>query len=83
MYDHTGKKAYRGGPQKPKFGVNQERFKKVALSKTTGKCHVCGDIRHYVRECKERKSGNNDVNVVDETTDMVAHVQMDDTTLIA
>lgn len=60
----AGKKACRGGPQKPKLGVNHERFKKVASSKRTGKCHVCGDTGHYARECKERKSGNNELNVV-------------------
>lgn len=36
---------------------------------------MCGDIEHSP-ECKERKSGTNDVNVVDvdETTKIVAHL---------
>lgn len=44
---------------------------------------MCEDIGHYASKCKERKSGNNDVNVVDETTKMVAHIQIDDATLVA
>nr|GEY64624.1 copia-like retrotransposon [Tanacetum cinerariifolium] len=50
-----------------------------------GKCHVCGDNGgHYARECKLRKSGNDDVNVVNgEIADYVARVHLDDDNFVA
>ncbi|GKC05442.1 copia-like retrotransposon [Tanacetum coccineum] len=52
---------------------------KTGPSKRTGKCHVCGNTGHYARAYKLRKSGSDDVNVVNgEIADRMAHVHLDD-----
>ncbi|GKC48057.1 copia-like retrotransposon [Tanacetum coccineum] len=76
---NSSKRGSRNGATKFNLGVNRDKFKKTGASKRTGKCHVCVDTDHYARECKLRKSGNDDVNVVNgEIADRVAHVHLDD-----
>ena len=81
---NSSKRASRNGPTKVNLGVKHDKFKKTGSSKRTGKCHVCGETGHYARECKLRKSGNDDVNVVDgEIADRVAHVHLDEDNFVA
>ncbi|GJR08956.1 copia-like retrotransposon [Tanacetum coccineum] len=81
---NSSKRGSRNGQMKSNLGVNRDKFKKTGPSKRTGKCHVCGDTGHYARECKLRKSGNDDVNVVNgEIADRVAHVHLDDDNFVA
>ncbi|GKB43412.1 copia-like retrotransposon [Tanacetum coccineum] len=66
------------------LGVNRDKFKKTGPSKRTGKCHVCRNTGQYARECKLRKSKNDDVNVVNgEIADCVAHAHLDDDNFVA
>ncbi|GKC98676.1 copia-like retrotransposon, partial [Tanacetum coccineum] len=81
---NSSKRGSRNGPTKFNLSVNRDKFKKTGPSKRTGKCHVCGDTGHYARECKLRKSGNDDVNMVNgEIADRVAHVHLDDDNFVA
>nr|GEV86712.1 copia-like retrotransposon [Tanacetum cinerariifolium] len=82
--ENSSKRGSRNGPTKFNLGVNRDKFKKTGPSKRTGKCHVCGNTGHYARKCKLRKSGNDDVNLVNgEITDRVAHVYLDDDNFMA
>ena len=70
---------FRNDRNKAKIGVTRNNFKKHAPSKCFGKCHVCGETGHYARECKHRKSGTSDVNMVNtEIADKLAQVHLDD-----
>nr|KAJ0204663.1 hypothetical protein LSAT_V11C500280120 [Lactuca sativa] len=71
---HKGKS---GGQNKKNFGPKKQSFKKPghqnpnSKPKRVGPCHVCGEIGHYARECKDRKSVPI-AHAVEKVTDMVA-----------
>ncbi|XP_023746718.1 uncharacterized protein LOC111894857 [Lactuca sativa] len=75
---HKGKSR---GQNKKNLGPKKQSFKKPGHSnpnsklKRTGHCHVCGEIRHYARECKDRKSGPV-AHAVEQVTNMVASVNL-------
>ncbi|GJZ48768.1 hypothetical protein Tco_0602958 [Tanacetum coccineum] len=58
--------------------------RKPRLSKRIKKCYVCEETDRYAREFKMRKSGSDDVIVVNgEITDLVAHVHLNDDNFVA
>ncbi|GJW28530.1 zinc finger, CCHC-type containing protein, partial [Tanacetum coccineum] len=76
---NSSNRGSRSGPTKFNLEVNHDKFRKLGLSKRTRKCQVCRETDHYARECKMRKSGSDDVIVVNgEIADLVAHVHLDD-----
>nr|GEU79007.1 copia-like retrotransposon [Tanacetum cinerariifolium] len=62
--ESSTKRVNRNNSQKAKLGVSKNNFKKFSPSKGSLKCHVCGETGHFARECKDRKSGTNEVNAV-------------------
>ncbi|KAJ9558418.1 hypothetical protein OSB04_013032 [Centaurea solstitialis] len=60
---------------------NRDKKSKTPMNvnSVNGKCHVCGDTRHYARECKQRKSGPpTAANAVGEIGELVANLTMDE-----
>ncbi|KAJ9552432.1 hypothetical protein OSB04_016477 [Centaurea solstitialis] len=54
--------------------IHAARIVELDKFKRTTKCHVCGETRHYVRECKERKFGPPVANVVVGIEKLVANL---------
>ncbi|XP_023763126.1 uncharacterized protein LOC111911607 [Lactuca sativa] len=81
-------KASLGGQNKKNLGPKKQSFKKPghqnpnSKPKRTGPCHVCGEIGHYARECKDRKSGPV-AHAVEQVTDMVASVKLGEIFMIS
>nr|KAJ0225474.1 hypothetical protein LSAT_V11C100003670 [Lactuca sativa] len=75
---HKGKS---GGQNKKTFGPKKQSFKKPghqnpnSKPKRVGPCHVCREIGHYARECKDHKSVPV-AHAVEKVTDMVASVNL-------
>nr|KAJ0219232.1 hypothetical protein LSAT_V11C300107710 [Lactuca sativa] len=82
---HKGKS---GGQNKKNFGPKKQSFKKPghqnpnSKPKKAGPCHVCGEIGHYARECKDRKSVPV-AHAVEKVTDMVASVNLGEIFMIS
>nr|KAJ0209067.1 hypothetical protein LSAT_V11C400185590 [Lactuca sativa] len=82
---HKGKS---GGQNKKNFGPKKQSFKKPghqnpnSKPKRAGPCHVCGEIGHYARECKDRKSVPV-AHAVEKVTDMVASVNLGEIFMIS
>nr|KAJ0199823.1 hypothetical protein LSAT_V11C600321130 [Lactuca sativa] len=82
---HKGKS---GGQNKKNFGSKKQSFKKPghqnpnSKPKRAGPCHVCGEIGHYARECKDRKSIPV-AHAVEKVTDMVASVNLGEIFMIS
>nr|KAJ0202827.1 hypothetical protein LSAT_V11C500278000 [Lactuca sativa] len=82
---HKGKS---GGQNKKNFGPKKQSFKKPghqnpnSKPKRVGPCHVCGEIGHYARECKDRKSVPV-AHAVEKVTDMVASVNLGEIFMIS
>ncbi|CAI9269464.1 unnamed protein product [Lactuca saligna] len=82
---HKGKS---GGQNKKNFGPKKQSFKKPghqnpnSKPKRAGPWHVCGEIGHYARECKDRKSIPV-AHAVEKVTDMVASVNLGEIFMIS
>ena len=87
----SGNKGKSGGQNRKNLGPNKQSFKKPcnhqqknpnSKPKRAGPCHVCGEIGHYARECKDRKSGPG-AHAVEQVTDMVASVNLGEINMIS
>nr|GEZ26568.1 copia-like retrotransposon [Tanacetum cinerariifolium] len=76
--ESSKKKGFRDS-HNAKIGVIKKKFKKSVPSNWSFLCHVGGEIGHFARECNDRKSRTNEVNMVNtEIAEMMAHVHLDD-----
>nr|KAJ0188051.1 hypothetical protein LSAT_V11C900477710 [Lactuca sativa] len=77
-----------GGQNKKNFGPKKQIFKKPGHQNPNSKpkrvvpCHVSGEIGHYARECKDRKSVPV-THAVENVTDMVASVNLGEIFMIS
>nr|KAJ0190715.1 hypothetical protein LSAT_V11C800406370 [Lactuca sativa] len=77
-----------GGQKKKNFGPKKQNFKKPGHQNPNSKpkrvdpCHVCGEIGHYARECKDHKSVPV-AQAVEKVTDMVASVNLGEIFMIS
>nr|KAJ0185273.1 hypothetical protein LSAT_V11C900468360 [Lactuca sativa] len=77
-----------GGQNKRNLGPKKQSCKKPSHQnpssrlKRAGPCHICREIRHYARECKDRKSGLV-AHTVKQVTDMVANVNLGEIFMIS
>ncbi|XP_024990724.1 uncharacterized protein LOC112525010 [Cynara cardunculus var. scolymus] len=63
---------------KPVMNANNvQKYKRV------GRCHVCGETRHYARECKDRKSTTSTANSVEGIQHLVANLHMEEIDMIS
>nr|KAJ0204881.1 hypothetical protein LSAT_V11C500270260 [Lactuca sativa] len=84
----SGHKTKFGGQNKRNLGPKKQSFKKPShqnpnsKSKRVGLCHVCREIGHYARECKDHKLGPVAL-AVEKVTNMVASVNLGDIFMIS
>nr|KAJ0211140.1 hypothetical protein LSAT_V11C400163730 [Lactuca sativa] len=77
-YDHKTKY---GGHNKRNLGPKKHSFKKPSNqnpksnSEIDEPCHVCGEIEHYVRECKDHKLGPV-ARAIEQVTNLVTNVTL-------
>ncbi|CAI9278375.1 unnamed protein product [Lactuca saligna] len=87
----AGSSSHKGnsrGQNKKNFGPKKQSFKKPghqnpnSKPKRAGPCHIFGEMGHYARECKDRKSVPV-AHAVEKVTDMVASVNLGEIFMIS
>ncbi|KAJ6420857.1 hypothetical protein OIU84_028267 [Salix udensis] len=58
-------KTYKGKPHKTHVRVIRNKDKHRTMKERTCKCYICGDPRHFARECPRNNGNINKVNYVD------------------
>ncbi|KVH95003.1 Zinc finger, CCHC-type, partial [Cynara cardunculus var. scolymus] len=71
------------GPQKKSFKRFGSQSNQGQKFKRVGRCHVCGETRHYARECKDRKSGPPAANSFEGIQHLVANLHMEEIDMIS